>query len=114
MFSSLKRVPLILSLESALDHFFVKVQLQSAISPDAAQILGGSSDGNAYIWQVNKPRADPTILKGHDGEVTAVDWCQFEVGKIATSSDANSRCAFGISRTLVTLPLDLHLPSERE
>ena len=30
----------------------LRVQLQSAISPDAAHILGGSSDGNAYIWQV--------------------------------------------------------------
>ncbi|GFY87221.1 transducin/WD40 repeat-like superfamily protein [Actinidia rufa] len=80
--------------------------VKSAISPDAAHILGGSSDGNAYIWQVNKPRADPTILKGHDGEVTAVDWCQSEVGKIATSSDdftvrkaiVVEWCAFGISR----------------
>lgn len=27
--------------------------LQSAISPDAAHILSGSSDGNAYIWQVH-------------------------------------------------------------
>ncbi|GFZ19042.1 transducin/WD40 repeat-like superfamily protein [Actinidia rufa] len=70
--------------------------LKSAISPDGAQILGGSSDGNAYIWQVNKPRADPTILKGHDGEVTAVDWCQSEVGKIATSSDDFSVCFWNI------------------
>lgn len=27
-------------------------ELQSAISPDAAHILSGSSDGNAYVWQV--------------------------------------------------------------
>lgn len=27
--------------------------LQSAISPDGSYILGGSSDGNAYIWQVS-------------------------------------------------------------
>lgn len=44
------------------------------ISPDGEYILSGSSDGNAYIWQVNKPQVDPTILKGHDSEVTAVDW----------------------------------------
>ncbi|XP_070661523.1 uncharacterized protein [Malus domestica] len=66
-----------------IETFFVK----SVISPDAAHILSGSSDGNAYIWQVNKPQEDPIILKGHDREVTAVDWSQFEVGKIATSSD---------------------------
>lgn len=23
---------------------------------------------------MNKPQADPIILKGHDGEATAVDW----------------------------------------
>ncbi|KAK2975243.1 hypothetical protein RJ640_027992 [Escallonia rubra] len=66
-----------------IESFFVK----SAISPDAAHILGGSSDGNAYIWQVNKPRADPIVLESHGGEVTAVAWCSTEIGKIATSSD---------------------------
>ncbi|KAK3032077.1 hypothetical protein RJ639_036291 [Escallonia herrerae] len=66
-----------------IESFFVK----SAISPDAAHILGGSSDGNAYIWQVNKPRADPIVLESHGGEVTAVAWCSSEIGKIATSSD---------------------------
>ncbi|XP_052197452.1 uncharacterized protein LOC127804612 isoform X2 [Diospyros lotus] len=68
---------------SRIESFFVK----SALSPDAAHILGGSSNGNAYIWQVNKPEADPIILNGHDGEVSAVDWCQSEMGKIATSAD---------------------------
>ncbi|XP_009765528.1 uncharacterized protein LOC107779387 [Nicotiana tabacum] len=66
-----------------INSFFVK----SAISPDAAHVLSGSSDGNAYIWQVNKPLADPLILKNHDGEVTAVDWCPSETGKVATASD---------------------------
>ncbi|XP_050383595.1 uncharacterized protein LOC126800295 [Argentina anserina] len=66
-----------------VESFFVK----SAISPDGAHILSGSSDGNAYIWQVNKPQEDPVILKSHDGEVTAVDWSHYEAGKIATSSD---------------------------
>ncbi|XP_015879303.2 uncharacterized protein LOC107415477 [Ziziphus jujuba] len=66
-----------------IESFFVK----SSISPDATHILSGSSDGNAYIWQVNKPQDNPTILKNHDGEVTAVDWSPLETGKIATSSD---------------------------
>ncbi|XP_060194531.1 uncharacterized protein LOC132623745 [Lycium barbarum] len=66
-----------------IESFFVK----SAISPDAAHILSGSSDGNAYVWQVNKPLEDPIMLKGHDGEVTALDWCTSETGKVATSSD---------------------------
>ncbi|KAK4367430.1 hypothetical protein RND71_011222 [Anisodus tanguticus] len=66
-----------------IESFFVK----SVISPDAAHILSGSSDGNAYVWQVNKPLEDPVMLKGHDGEVTALDWCTSETGKAATSSD---------------------------
>ncbi|CAK7328115.1 unnamed protein product [Dovyalis caffra] len=69
--------------ECRIESFYVK----SAISPDAAHILSGSSDGNAYIWQVNKPDVDPIKLIAHNGEVTAVDWCPSEVGKIATSSD---------------------------
>ncbi|KAH0984696.1 hypothetical protein GBA52_011873 [Prunus armeniaca] len=66
---------------------FRKEDYMSVLSPDAAHRLSGSSDGNAYIWQVNKPQEDPIILKSHDGEVTAVDWSHFEVGKMATSSD---------------------------
>lgn len=31
---------------------YLVVQLQSAISPDASHIVSGSSDGNAYVWQV--------------------------------------------------------------
>ncbi|XP_062106922.1 uncharacterized protein LOC133818199 [Humulus lupulus] len=65
-----------------IETFFVK----SSISPDAASILSGSSDGNAYMWKVNKPQEDPIKLS-HDSEVTAVDWCPSEDGKIATSSD---------------------------
>ncbi|XP_077242745.1 transducin/WD40 repeat-like superfamily protein [Tasmannia lanceolata] len=68
---------------SQIKSFYVK----SAISPDAAHILSGSSDGNAYIWQVKKPKVGPVVLKGHEGEVSAVDWCPSETGKIATASD---------------------------
>ncbi|MED6170547.1 hypothetical protein PIB30_032006 [Stylosanthes scabra] len=66
-----------------IESFFVK----AAISPDASQIVSGSSNGNAYVWQVNKPQAMPVILKSHDGEVTAVDWNRSEIGKLATASD---------------------------
>ncbi|KAI9075554.1 hypothetical protein K1719_042460 [Acacia pycnantha] len=52
-----------------IESFFVK----SAISPDASHIVSGSSDGNAYVWQINKPQEEPITLKTHDGEVTAVD-----------------------------------------
>ncbi|KAG7559001.1 WD40 repeat [Arabidopsis thaliana x Arabidopsis arenosa] len=66
-----------------IDSFFVRTM----ISPDGEYVLSGSSDGNAYIWQVNKPQVDPIILKGHDFEVTAVDWSPSEIGKVATASD---------------------------
>ncbi|CAH1412967.1 unnamed protein product [Lactuca virosa] len=66
-----------------ISTFFVK----SKLSPDAGHILSGSSDGNAYVWQINNHTADPVMLKGHNGEVTAVDWCSSEIGKIATSAD---------------------------
>ncbi|GJN23643.1 hypothetical protein PR202_gb11308 [Eleusine coracana subsp. coracana] len=68
---------------SKIESFFVK----SAISPDGTHILGGSSDGNVYLWQVDQPESSPVVLEGHEGEATSVDWCTSEVGKIATSSD---------------------------
>ncbi|ONM08028.1 Transducin/WD40 repeat-like superfamily protein [Zea mays] len=68
---------------SKIEFFFVK----SAISPDGTHILGGSSDGNVYLWQVDQPESVTAVLKGHEGEATSVDWCASEVGKIATSSD---------------------------
>ncbi|XP_058773123.1 uncharacterized protein LOC131647231 [Vicia villosa] len=66
-----------------IDSFFVK----AAISPDASNIVCGSSNGKAYVWQVNKPQVEPTILKSHDEEVTAVDWSRSDHGKLATASD---------------------------
>ncbi|WOL17609.1 denticleless protein [Canna indica] len=77
----LDRGPMKIFSGSKIESFF------SVISPDGAHILGGSSDGNAYIWQVRRPESPPVALKGHEGEVTAVDWCSSEVGKMATSSD---------------------------
>ncbi|KAF3323229.1 denticleless protein [Carex littledalei] len=68
---------------SKIESFFVK----SAINPEGTHILGGSSDGNAYMWTVDKPDRAAVALNGHEGEVTAVDWCVSDVGKIATSAD---------------------------
>ncbi|XP_042377668.1 denticleless protein homolog [Zingiber officinale] len=79
----LDRGPIKIFSGSKIGSFFVK----SVISLDGAHILGGSSDDNAYIWQVRRPESAPTILKGHQGEVTSVDWCSSELGKVVTSSD---------------------------
>ncbi|KAJ8637470.1 hypothetical protein MRB53_011737 [Persea americana] len=80
------------------------MQLQLAINTDASHILGGSSDGNAYMWAgsywflwntflilvlfsldmtgenalpVNNLEECPVELEGHEGEVAAVDWYVF-------------------------------------
>ncbi|XP_031477958.1 uncharacterized protein LOC116249011 [Nymphaea colorata] len=66
-----------------IESFYVK----SAISHDGAHLLSGSTDGHAYVWQVDEPEAAPVMLEGHEAEVTAVDWCPSEIGKIATAAD---------------------------
>jgi len=43
-------------------------------SPDSNFILSGSNDNHAYIWEANKPGSAPFVLKGHMGDVTAVNW----------------------------------------
>ncbi|KAL2335722.1 hypothetical protein Fmac_016935 [Flemingia macrophylla] len=96
-----------------IESFFVK----AAISPDASNIVCGSSNGNAYVWKVDKPQDDPTILKSHDGEVTAVNWCSSEIGKLATCSDdftvrtwkknsyvSRTQCASAIRRRVMAMP----------
>ena len=65
--------------------FYVK----TVLSPDDRYLLSGSSDGNAYIWQVSQPRSGPRVLQGHVNEVTGVDWCRRDVGRVVTLSDDN-------------------------
>ncbi|CAO2833591.1 unnamed protein product [Amaranthus hypochondriacus] len=79
----LKKGPISSFTGSQIGSFFIK----SSISPDASHILCGSGDGNANIWQVNNPQQDPIALTSHEKEVTTVDWCLHEPGKIATASD---------------------------
>ncbi|ERN09210.1 hypothetical protein AMTR_s00014p00252440 [Amborella trichopoda] len=74
-------------MESFSGHLNGSFYIKAGISPDGSHILSGSSDGNAYIWEVRKPEANLMVLKGHEGDVTAVAWCPSEVGKIATCSD---------------------------
>lgn len=63
--------------------FYVK----SAVSPDDQYLLSGSSDDNAYIWQINKPNSSPIVLKGNTAEVTSVAWCPNDLTKLVTLSD---------------------------
>ncbi|XP_074658641.1 denticleless protein homolog [Tubulanus polymorphus] len=63
--------------------FYVK----SSLSPDDRFLLTGSSDYHAYIYEVDKPKASPVMLKGHSGEVTSVCWSPSNNLRIATLSD---------------------------
>ena len=45
-------------------------------------LLCGSTNGNAYIWQVNKPKEAPWLLKGHESEVTSVTWSPHQGDKV--------------------------------
>ncbi|KAL0019055.1 hypothetical protein WJX79_000368 [Trebouxia sp. C0005] len=66
-----------------MSSFFIK----ACFSPDGSHILSGSSDKNAYIWQVDMPQAKPHVLRDHEREVTAVAWCPTDPHSIATCGD---------------------------
>ncbi|KAG6545554.1 hypothetical protein Mapa_013156 [Marchantia paleacea] len=68
-------------------HTMGSFYIKASFSPDGSHILGGSTDHNAYLWKVDRPEDSPTLLRGHNGEVTAVDWCPMEHCKVATCSD---------------------------
>lgn len=74
-------------LKSYTGHVLGSFYIKASFSPGGTHILSGSSDENAFIWQADRPEADPVMLKGHRGEVTAVDWCPTDFCKIATCSD---------------------------
>ena len=65
------------------NSFYVK----SSFSPDDRYIVSGSSDYDVYVWDVKHPFLAPLRLKGHIGEVSDIDWCPTDLGKLASSSD---------------------------
>ncbi|XP_072265937.1 denticleless protein homolog [Pyxicephalus adspersus] len=71
-------------------HLNSTFYIKSSLSPDGQFLLSGSSDHNAYIWQVANPLAPPMMLQGHSQEVTSVTWCPSGFTKIATCSDDNT------------------------
>ncbi|KAI5067067.1 hypothetical protein GOP47_0017595 [Adiantum capillus-veneris] len=75
------------SVKSFQGHVLGSFYIKAAFSPEGTHILSGSSDGNVFIWQMDSPESAPIVLKGHGGEVTAVDWCPTDFCKIATCSD---------------------------
>ncbi|KAM3963709.1 LOW QUALITY PROTEIN: WD40 domain-containing protein denticleless [Aphomia sociella] len=60
--------------------------IKTSLSPDCMYLVSGSSDKNAYIWNVKY--SEPVAkLVGHWAEVTCAAWCQQGDMKIVTCSD---------------------------
>lgn len=60
--------------------------IKTCLSPDSMYLVSGSSDKNAYIWNVKY--SEPIVkLTGHWAEVTCAAWCQKGDTKIVTCSD---------------------------
>lgn len=60
--------------------------IKTCLSPDCKYLVSGSSDKNAYIWNVKC--SEPVVkLTGHLAEVTCAAWCRTGDTKIVTSSD---------------------------
>ncbi|KAF9190711.1 hypothetical protein BGZ50_009852 [Haplosporangium sp. Z 11] len=51
--------------------YYIKI----SISPDGNYIAAGSSS-DLYVWEVNRPDRKPLLFKGHEKEVTGVDWAK--------------------------------------
>lgn len=56
-----------------INTFYIK----SCLSPDGKYLLSGSSNNNAYIWNLNNPQP-LAELTGHAYEVTCVAWSQHQ------------------------------------
>ena len=67
-----------------VSSFYVK----AAFSPDGSHFVSGSSDGGAYVWQVDGADGGaPYVLRGHSREVTTGAWCPTDFCQLATAAD---------------------------
>ncbi|XP_060803897.1 protein lethal(2)denticleless [Amyelois transitella] len=60
--------------------------IKTGLSPDGTYLVSGSSDKNAYVWNV-KYSVPIVKLTGHWAEVTCAAWCPTGDMKIVTCSD---------------------------
>ena len=74
--------------------FYVK----TAFSPDGTHVASGSCDRAVHVWRVDRPTDPPAALRGHEGEVTAVDWCPRDFSTIASCADDDTARVWTIRR----------------
>ena len=56
------------------------------VSDDGTRLAGTGSDGNARIWNIDRPDEKPLLLRGHTGFLTSVAWSP-DGHRLATTSD---------------------------
>ncbi|GAA5820531.1 hypothetical protein JCM11251_003034 [Rhodosporidiobolus azoricus] len=59
--------------------------VRCAVSPCSRYLAAGSSDGSVLVWDTEGNGADAVRVKGHEREVSGLDWCAGE--GLATCSD---------------------------
>ncbi|XP_073949934.1 LOW QUALITY PROTEIN: protein lethal(2)denticleless-like [Choristoneura fumiferana] len=80
--------------------------IKTSLSPDSMYLVSGSSDKNAYIWNVKY--SEPVVkLVGHWAEVTCPAWCQKGDMKIVTCSDDARHKIWRIGREFNVNQLEL-------
>ncbi|KAF2362604.1 WD40 repeat [Trinorchestia longiramus] len=67
-------------------------------------LVCGGADGRALVWLTSRPGPPVAQLTGHAGEVSAVDWGQFEGDKIATCGDDCRQKIFYVAKSCDKLP----------
>ncbi|XP_045768908.1 protein lethal(2)denticleless [Maniola jurtina] len=80
--------------------------IKTSLSPDSMYLVSGSSDKNAYIWNVKY--SHPVVkLTGHRAEVTCAAWCQKGDMKIVTCSDDAKHKIWRIGREFPEIDVEL-------
>lgn len=70
-----------------------------AFSPEGTHVTSGSCDHHVYVWEVDRPLEPPAVLKGHAGEVVAVDWCPNDFTCLASCADDDTARVWTVDRS---------------